>query len=100
MSEFPMMLRIPEPSDFYCEADEDHFFAWLHGIAAVKAVVGTPEGLDLTIESPIDPLSFYELVGLMTRYHLDMKPLRRLCEDHADPWFRDKKNVWYESVFG
>lgn len=95
-----MLLHIPEPTRFYCESDEDHFFAWLESIPAVKAVVGTPEGLNLTIEVPIDRLSFYELVGLMTRYQLDKKSLRQLCEGHADPWFNDAKNYWYTSVFG
>lgn len=100
MSESTMLLLIPEPMRFYCESDEDHFFAWLEGIAAVKAVVGTQEGMNLTIEVPIDRLSFYELVGLMTRYQLDKKSLRLLCESHTDPWFTDPKNYWHESVFG
>ncbi|WCM87697.1 hypothetical protein [Acidovorax sp. NCPPB 3576] len=100
MSKYTMMLRIPEPTRFYCEADEDHFFSWLQGIAAVKAFVGTPDGLDLNIEMPIDQLSFYELVGLMTRYQLDKKCLRPLCDGHKDPWFSNQQNYWYESVFG
>ncbi len=95
-----ILLPIPEPVRFYCESDEEHFFAWLKSIPAVKAVVGTPEGLDLTIEVPIDRLSFYELVGLMTRYQLDKRSLRQLCESHADQWFNDAKNYWYTSVFG
>ena len=85
---------------FYCESDEDHFFAWLKSIPAIKAVVGTPEGLNLTIEEPIDQLSFYELVGLMTRYQLDKKALHQLCDSQQDPWFTDTKNYWYASVFG
>lgn len=100
MSELTMLLRIPEPVRFYCEVDEDHFFAWLQGIAAVKAVVGKPDGLHLTVDVPIDRLSFYELVGLMARYQLDKKCLRPLCEGHIDPWFTDSKNYWYKSVFG
>jgi hypothetical protein len=95
-----MLLRIPEPTRFYCEADEDHFFAWLNGIAAVKSVVGAPDGIELTIPIPIDQFSFYELVGLLTRYQLDAKTLRPLCQGHSDPWFMDKKNYWYEAVHG
>lgn len=95
-----MLLLIPEPQLFYCDSDEAHFFAWLQGIPAVKAVVGTSAGLELTLDSPIDRLSFYELVGLMARYQLDKRPLRPLCEGHVDPWFEDKKNYWYEAVFG
>ena len=93
------MLLIPEPKLFYCEPDEEHFFAWLKAIPAVKNVKGTPNGLELSLEEPIDQLSFYELIGLMTRYGLDRKCLRVLCEQHRDPWFRDSKNYWYGTVF-
>ena len=94
-----MLLLIPEPTRFYSESDEDYFFAWLKSIPAIKNFVGTQGGLSLTIEEPIDQLSFYELSGLLTRYQLDKKVLRRLCELHDDPWFTDAKNYWYESVF-
>jgi hypothetical protein len=100
MNKSTTLLQIPEPSRFHCESDEDHFFAWLEGIPAVKSVVGTPDGLTLTIEHPIDRTSFYELVGLMTRYQLEKESLRQLCEGHADVWFNDAKNYWYTSVFG
>lgn len=100
MNRSTMLLRISEPRRFYCEPDEDYFFAWLQNIEAVKAVMGTPDGLDLTIQVPIDRTSFYELVGLLTRYQLNRTSLRPLCEGHTDPWFTDSKNYWYESVFG
>jgi hypothetical protein len=95
-----MHLHIPEPAKYYCEEDEDHFFSWLQDIPAIKSVQGTPQGLDLTIITPIDQLSFYQLVGLMARYQLEMYSLRPLCENHANPWFTDKKNYWHKFVFG
>ena len=95
-----MLLSIPEPAMYYCEADEEHFFAWLEHIPAIKNVEGTPRGLTLTIEEPIDKLSFYELVGLLMRYQLDPRCLRPLCESQTDPWFADAKNYWYRSVCG
>ncbi|WP_211442011.1 hypothetical protein [Collimonas humicola] len=94
------MLLVPGPFRYYCEPDEDYFFAWLKAIPAVKAVVGTPSGLELTLEAPIDKTSFYELVGLMARYGLDRKCLRPLCQSQSDPWFNDPQNYWYEAVFG
>ena len=95
-----MLISIDQPEWFYCDSDEESFFAWLQRIVAVKAFVGTPpHGLNLTIEVPIDRTSFYELVGLMTRYQLDKKSLRQLCEGHEDAWFNDAKNYWYASVF-
>lgn len=100
MKNYTMLLRISEPRRFYCEPDEYHFFTWLQKIAAVKAIMGTPDGLDLTLQVPIDRTSFYELVGLLTRYQLDRTSLRPLCEGHTDSWFTDDTNYWYESVFG
>lgn len=93
------MLQIQEPPIFYCESDEDEFFRWLKGIPAIRDVIGTHEGLQLEIDEPIDRLSFYELVGLMTRYGLDRKCLRPLCDAAIDPLFMDSKNYWFKSVF-
>jgi hypothetical protein len=94
-----MLLSIPEPSRYYCELDEDHFFGWLKSIPAIKELKGTPEGLELIVDQPIDRLSFYELVGLMTRYQLDTRCLHHLCVGHEDAWFNDAENYWYTAVF-
>jgi len=100
MKELSMQLVIPEPQRYYCEADERHFFAWLQAISAVTKVVGTPDGLQLDIETPVDRASFYELIGLLTRYQLNGSSLRPLCEGNPDPWFADSRNYWYDAVFG
>jgi len=84
---------------YHCPSDEDHFFAWLQSIPAVKNVKGTHKGLEVTIKEPIDKESFYDLVGLMTRYGLNQKCLKPLCESQIDPWFKDPKNYWYRAVF-
>ncbi|MBC7706263.1 MAG: hypothetical protein H7274_20220 [Rhodoferax sp.] len=94
-----MLITIPEPKRFYCASDENHFFSWLQSIPAVKSVNGKQHGLDLIFDVPIDRVSFYELVGLMTRYRLEMRALRPLCEGHTDQWFTDEKNYWYKAIF-
>ena len=93
------MFLIPHPKSFYCELDEDHFFAWLKDIPAIKNVTGTPKGLELDIDEPVDKTSFYELVGLLARYDLDQRCLRPLAESNPDPWFKDPANYWHRSVF-
>ena len=65
----------------------------------MKIVTGAPGGLELTIDEPIDRASFYELVGLMTRYGLDTQCLKPLCESNPDSWFKDNKNYWHAAVF-
>lgn len=94
-----MNILIPEPAWFSCEPDEIHFFAWLNEISAVRSVTASREGLELVVDTPVDKASFYELVGLLTRYDLDRTSVRPLCIDHPDDWFRDRKNYWYQSVF-
>ena len=93
------MLLIPEPVPFHSQLDEDHFFAWLKDIPAVKNVSGTPKGLELDIDEPIDSASFHELAGLLTRYGLDRRCLRPLAESNPDISLRDPVKYWHRSVF-
>lgn len=93
-----MLLIIKSPV-YHCEPDKDHFFAWLEDIPAIKEVTGSLDSLELIVEDPIDKISFYELVGLLTRYGLDRKCLRPLCKSQSDPWFNDPQNYWYSAVF-
>jgi hypothetical protein len=95
-----MEILMPEPQLFFCDSDEEHFFAWLNGIDAVREVIGTSVGLRLTIDSPVDKGDFYRLIGLFSRYNLNCTCLRLLCIQHPDSWFRDSKHYWYKSVFG
>lgn len=95
-----MKLLIDEPKRFYCQPDEEHFFAWLNGIDEVEKVVGSQAGLLIEFKRPIGRDGFYELVGLLTRYGLNCSCLQPLCAAHPDDWFRDKVNYWHKSVFG
>jgi hypothetical protein len=92
-------ILIPEPKLFFGEQDEDHFFAWLEEVPAVRDIKGTPDGLEIELAKPVDRVSFYGLVGLLTRYGLDRTSLQVLCEENEDPWFHDPGNYWFKSVF-
>jgi hypothetical protein len=86
---------------WFSHLDEDHFFAWLQEIPAVKRVTGLPAGIEVLVKEPIDKASLYDLIVLMTRYGLDRKCLRPLCESHKDRrWFTDPKTYWHKAVFG
>ena len=83
---------------YFSQLDEDHFFAWLQEIPAVKRVT---VGLEVVVKEPIDKASLYDLIAVMTRYGLDRKCLRPLCESHKDRrWFADPKKYWHKAVFG
>ncbi len=91
-------LTIKEPL-FFSQEDENSFFRWLRSIPAVRRLVGTPEGLKLTLKEP-DKLSIYELIAVMSRYQVDMRCLRDICESSKErAWFRRKRMYWYDSVY-
>jgi hypothetical protein len=91
---------IPEPKRWKSYGEERAFFHWLEWIPGVASVVGTPDGLEVNFDKPIDSEALRELVVLMRRYNLDMSCLRDLCLTIDDDWFRDKKTYFYKAVFG
>ena len=94
------VLFIDGPNPFYSQTDEDHFFAWLESIPAVKKVTGRGRGLELIVERPIDKESLRDLIALMTRYDVNRRPLRALCDEQEDEYFRDRGRYWRSAVYG
>ncbi|UWU74882.1 hypothetical protein N2603_33255 [Bradyrhizobium huanghuaihaiense] len=86
-----MKIAIREPAPFFSNGDEDSFFHWLKSIDAVKDFVGSPRGLEVTLEDPVEDLSLRELIGLLTRYGLDMRCLRGLRTQQNEAWFADEQ---------
>jgi hypothetical protein len=85
---------------WFSDADEDSFFDWLKSLKAVKDFVGVPSGLEITLSDPVDEFSLRELLGLMSRYDLDMKWLRALRTSENESWFADDQKYWHDKVFG
>ena len=82
---------------FYSHDDEEHFFAWLYSLAAYKEVKGA--GLELRVTFKTSRLSrrdIRELVGLFSRYDIDLRHLRLLLEP-ARSWLPEG---WRSAVFG
>jgi hypothetical protein len=94
-----MKVVIRGPTRFFSTGDEDSFFHWLRSIAAVKNVVGCRTDLEITLVDPVDDCSLRELIGLTTRYGLEMAWLRQLRNDGNKSWFDNENTFWYESVF-
>jgi hypothetical protein len=86
-----MKIVIQEPVPFFSDGDEDCFFQWLKSIDAVKDFVRCPGGLEITLTEPVDDPSLRELIGLTTRYGLDMKCLRNLRTQLNEGWFASEK---------
>ncbi|WP_243368757.1 hypothetical protein [Fundidesulfovibrio soli] len=95
-----MYIVIQEPVPFYSEGDEDFFFHWLQSITSVESVSRCLQGLEITLDDPVDDASLRELIGLMARYSLDMKCLKPLRTAQNEHWFADPIKYWHKSVFG
>ena len=100
-----MKLKIPEPSIFYFEEDENNFFRVLYEICPPQQVVRTEQGvLELNVRLPIAKTKFLQLVGVMTRYGLDRSSLRPLLEATRGRseihWSLNKDWYWYAAVYG
>ncbi|SEA75088.1 hypothetical protein [Nitrosospira multiformis] len=94
-----MKVIIQEPSLFFSDGDEDYFFEWLKSITSVKGFTRCVGGLEVTLVDQVDDPSLRELIGLMTRYGLDMKWLRNLRTAQNECWFANDNKYWYPSVF-
>jgi hypothetical protein len=56
--------------------------------------------LELIVQRPIDKESLYDLIAVMTRYGVDRRPLRPLCDEQEVDYFRDKGKYWHSAVYG
>ena len=85
---------------FYSRTDEDRFFAALDTHRAVRTVQGV--GRDLIIRLDLGKLrreSLLDLLALLCRYGIALRPLRGLAERRRFAWLRDRKKYWYRSMF-
>jgi hypothetical protein len=93
------IVRIEEIGRFYSSGDEEAFFFWLKSIPAVKSFTGKHKGLSVEIADPIDDDSLRELIGLLSRYEINMSCLRLLAHDQNASWLKDKDRYWYNSIW-
>ena len=86
---------------YYAEKDEEAFFAWLQSISGVTKVVGTPDGLVVTLRSKrLSKTTLRDLLGLHFRYCLPMQDLAQFETPENNAWFRSPEKYWYARVFG
>jgi hypothetical protein len=92
-------LHIQERT-YYSQRDEDHFFAWLEAIPGVTRIVGTPEGLRVTLRSKrLSDFALRDLLALHFRYGLRMTELAQFENPKNTSWFRSPTAYWHKKVF-
>jgi hypothetical protein len=86
---------------YYSQSDEDAFYAWLQSIPGVLRVVGTADGLVVTLRSKrLSQAALRELLAIHYRYGLPMQTLSQFETAQNRSWFRARHTYWYPSVFG
>lgn len=86
---------------YYSQRDEDAFFAWLQAIPGVVKVVGTPEGLVVTLRSRrLSENALRDMLALHFRYGLPMRALAQFETTENSSWFRKPTMYWHKRVFG
>jgi hypothetical protein len=86
---------------YYSPSDEATFFNWLQSVPGVLRVVGTSEGLVVTLRSRrVSQSALRELLALHFRYDLPMRALAQFETAENTAWFRSPQAYWHTKVFG
>jgi hypothetical protein len=86
---------------YFSQSDEAAFFRWLESIPGVVRVVGTPEGLVVSLRSKrLSQVALRELLSLHFSYGLSMRELVQFETPQNQSWFRAPHMYWHEEVFG
>lgn len=86
---------------YFSQSDEAAFFHWLQSIPGVLGVVGTHDGLVVSLRSKrLSQIALRELLALHFRYGLPMKDLAQFETAKNRNWFRSAQAYWHTKVFG
>ena len=74
---------------YFSQSDETAFFHWLESIPGVVRVVGTPDGLVVSLRSRrLSQVALRELLALYFRYGLPMNELAQFETPQNRAWFQ------------
>lgn len=87
-------------SSFYSKGDENRFFWGLEQNPAVVHFRGVETDLVVRLEGhALDRMAAKDLIALLWRYGISIKPLAVLFSHKKYSWVRDKKGYWYKSLY-
>jgi hypothetical protein len=94
-----MDIRI-RMSEFYSEKDEQHFFETLKQIRSIRSFRGVGRDLILSIDvKSLSVVVFQELIALLRRYRVPLRPLSALADTKTLAWIKDPQYFWYKHIF-
>jgi hypothetical protein len=90
-----MPILVVHERTYYSQLDETAFFKWLESIAGVKKVVGTRDGLMVSLRSSrLSEPALRDLIALHFRYGLPMHRLAEFETPQNRSWFRAPHMYW------
>ncbi|WP_374312749.1 hypothetical protein [Dongia sp.] len=94
------LLIVTGPT-YFSPRDEGSFFHWLQSISCVESVSGQLTDLHIRLKRPPSATDLRELIALLYRYQMDMKPLAALKTARNADWFaQNTEAYWHAPVFG
>jgi hypothetical protein len=90
-----------ELTEFYSYGDEKLFFDALGNFRGVQKIVGLGRGLVLTLNlSKMNRESVRDLIALLRRYRISLRPLSALADTPKFNWMREPTWYWATAMFG
>lgn len=94
------LLIVTGPT-YFSPGDETAFFHWLQSIPCVESVGGQLTDVHICLKRPPSNADLRELISLLYRYQMDMRPLATLKTARNAGWFADStETYWHTAVFG
>jgi len=92
-----------EPRFYFSPLDEVMFFHWLESIPGIENIHVDGKGVEITVsDAGLSRSDWRDLIGLLSRYEIDMSPLKMLVDLDPDlkQWMKDERAFWYTSIYG
>lgn len=85
---------------YWSQNDEAAFFEWLAKVRCVVGREGRGETLYISVDpDKVDEEGLRELLGLFSRYGIDLKQLEAFDTPRFAVWFRDPAAYWHAQIF-
>jgi hypothetical protein len=85
---------------FYSNGDEQRLFQGFGEIGSIKSVTGCGRSLIIDMDlSRLTKSQMRELLALLWRYGISLKPFRFLGSKDRFSWLNEKSSYWYNSMY-
>jgi len=97
-SRLNLVVRGPR---YFSQGDEKAFFDWLYSVSCVAKIGGRLRDLYVTLKRAPNDADLRELIALLFRYRMNMKPLAVFLTSRNAKWFAANPDAfWHAKIFG